>query len=332
MPGRWLQQRGECAQGTGRSCARRGDGSIASSLARRGTATSRPRSAREERSKYGARTSTAALPSSAARRARGGRRSSLVRGVVCGAQLRSLADRAGIPPRTHPSGCRGAGFESGDAIRTSPSATPSSRLRAGRLRRIRAAIESRHAGVRHHAARRDQPGPGSWSTSTTARRLRSSTLVRRHLDVDIGRRGHAACRRRSPTGPRSNDYRDRDLRSCSAHGGLPVLLSSLTTGSPLASKGCTARTTPALELRGLTKRYDDGTLALEDFDLEVPAGAFFGLLGPNGAGKTTLISAVCNLHPDHLGRGLVFGEPHRLAAARAAGSGWPSRTSTSTAS
>ncbi|MDQ3644609.1 MAG: ABC transporter ATP-binding protein, partial [Actinomycetota bacterium] len=42
---------------------------------------------------------------------------------------------------------------------------------------------------------------------------------------------------------------------------------------------------PALELRGLTKRYDDGTLAVENFDLEVPAGAFFGLLGPNGAGK-----------------------------------------------
>ena len=52
---------------------------------------------------------------------------------------------------------------------------------------------------------------------------------------------------------------------------------------------------PALELRGLTKRYDDGTLALDALDLEVPAGSFFGLLGPNGAGKTTLISAVCNL-------------------------------------
>ena len=46
-------------------------------------------------------------------------------------------------------------------------------------------------------------------------------------------------------------------------------------------------TPPALELRGLTKRYDDGTLALESLDLEIPAGSFFGLLGPNGAGKTT---------------------------------------------
>ena len=67
---------------------------------------------------------------------------------------------------------------------------------------------------------------------------------------------------------------------------------------------------PALELRGLTKRYDDGTLALEDFDLKIPAGAFFGLLGPNGAGKTTLISAVCNLLRVTDGEVLVFGEPH----------------------
>ena len=74
--------------------------------------------------------------------------------------------------------------------------------------------------------------------------------------------------------------------------------------------------TPALELRGLTKRYDDGTLALEDFDLKIPAGAFFGLLGPNGAGKTTLISAVCNLLRITDGEVLVFGEPHDTLEAR----------------
>jgi ABC-2 type transport system ATP-binding protein len=74
--------------------------------------------------------------------------------------------------------------------------------------------------------------------------------------------------------------------------------------------------TPALELRGLTKRYDDGTLAVEDFDLRIPAGAFFGLLGPNGAGKTTLISAVCNLLRITDGEVLVFGEPHDTLEAR----------------
>jgi ABC-2 type transport system ATP-binding protein len=75
-------------------------------------------------------------------------------------------------------------------------------------------------------------------------------------------------------------------------------------------------TAPALELRGLTKRYDDGTLALEGFDLTVPAGAFFGLLGPNGAGKTTLISAVCNLIRVTGGEVLVFGEPAHTLPAR----------------
>src|SRR5919112_655329 len=73
---------------------------------------------------------------------------------------------------------------------------------------------------------------------------------------------------------------------------------------------------PALETRGLTKHYDDGTVALDSFDLNVPAGAFFGLLGPNGAGKTTLISAVCNLIRITDGDVLVFGEPADSLLAR----------------
>jgi ABC-2 type transport system ATP-binding protein len=73
---------------------------------------------------------------------------------------------------------------------------------------------------------------------------------------------------------------------------------------------------PALKLTGLTKRYDNGFLALEDFDLEIPDGAFFGLLGPNGAGKTTLISAVCNLIRVTGGDIEVFGERHDSLSAR----------------
>jgi ABC-2 type transport system ATP-binding protein len=73
---------------------------------------------------------------------------------------------------------------------------------------------------------------------------------------------------------------------------------------------------PALELTGLTKRYDDGLLALEEFDLTVESGSFFGLLGPNGAGKTTLISAVCNLLRITAGEIRVFGEPHDSLGAR----------------
>ncbi len=73
---------------------------------------------------------------------------------------------------------------------------------------------------------------------------------------------------------------------------------------------------PALALRGLTKRYDDGLLALDAFDLELPDGEFFGLLGPNGAGKTTLISAVCNLIRVTAGDIRVFGHDHRSLEAR----------------
>src|SRR3954464_3955550 len=74
--------------------------------------------------------------------------------------------------------------------------------------------------------------------------------------------------------------------------------------------------TPALELERLTKRYDDGLLALDAVDLVVPAGEFFGLLGPNGAGKTTLISAVCNLIRTPAGEALGFGRRHDSTEAR----------------
>ncbi|HEX8066564.1 MAG TPA: ABC transporter ATP-binding protein [Thermoleophilaceae bacterium] len=73
---------------------------------------------------------------------------------------------------------------------------------------------------------------------------------------------------------------------------------------------------PALEVKALTKRYDDGTVALQDFELTIPEGTFFGLLGPNGAGKTTLISAVCNLIRVTSGDVLVFGRPADCLQAR----------------
>jgi ABC-2 type transport system ATP-binding protein len=89
-------------------------------------------------------------------------------------------------------------------------------------------------------------------------------------------------------------------------------------GGPSSFEGVFQGHSLALELRGLTKRYDDGTLALEDFDLKIPAGSFFGLLGPNGAGKTTAISAICNLIRVTAGELLVFGEPADSLLAR----GW----------
>ena len=45
---------------------------------------------------------------------------------------------------------------------------------------------------------------------------------------------------------------------------------------------------PAVELRGLQKRFGD-TVAVAGLDLRVERGTVLALLGPNGAGKTTTI-------------------------------------------
>lgn len=60
----------------------------------------------------------------------------------------------------------------------------------------------------------------------------------------------------------------------------------------------TARIT-ALELRGLTKRFD--RLAVDALDLTVYEGEFYALLGANGAGKTTTLRMVAGLLPPDSG-------------------------------
>ena len=45
---------------------------------------------------------------------------------------------------------------------------------------------------------------------------------------------------------------------------------------------------PAIEARGLTKRYGN-LLAVDNIDFNVGDGEIFGFLGPNGAGKTTTV-------------------------------------------
>ena len=55
-----------------------------------------------------------------------------------------------------------------------------------------------------------------------------------------------------------------------------------------------------LNIRNLTKKYGSLT-AVNELNLEIPKGEFFGLLGPNGAGKSTTIRMISTLTPSTSG-------------------------------
>ena len=50
-----------------------------------------------------------------------------------------------------------------------------------------------------------------------------------------------------------------------------------------------------LELDGLTRRFGETVVALDQLSFDVPAGQVFGFLGPNGAGKTTAMRAILGI-------------------------------------
>ena len=65
--------------------------------------------------------------------------------------------------------------------------------------------------------------------------------------------------------------------------------------------------TDMLSITGLSKKYNDGQVALENVSFDAKEGEILALLGPNGAGKTTLISAVCGLVVPSAGQVTVGG-------------------------
>src|ERR1700726_96054 len=52
----------------------------------------------------------------------------------------------------------------------------------------------------------------------------------------------------------------------------------------------------AVRLRGVTKRYDSGVMALGPLDLDVRKGEFVSLLGPSGCGKSTALRLIAGLN------------------------------------
>jgi ABC-2 type transport system ATP-binding protein len=63
----------------------------------------------------------------------------------------------------------------------------------------------------------------------------------------------------------------------------------------------------AIETNGLTKRYGDDILAVDDLDLTVESGEIFGFLGPNGAGKSTTIDVIMDYVRPTAGSATVLG-------------------------
>ena len=81
-----------------------------------------------------------------------------------------------------------------------------------------------------------------------------------------------------------------------------------TTEDEVAGSAVEDDATPAVEVRGLTKVYDDDVLAVDGIDFSVQDGDFCVIIGPSGCGKsTTLHSIVGKVEPTD-GRVFIDGE------------------------
>src|SRR5512133_113255 len=68
------------------------------------------------------------------------------------------------------------------------------------------------------------------------------------------------------------------------------------------------RTSPALAVHGLSKRFGD-RVAFQNVSFEIGQGEVFGFLGPNGAGKTTTVRTLGTLIAPTSGSATVAGLP-----------------------
>ncbi|HET9680750.1 MAG TPA: ATP-binding cassette domain-containing protein, partial [Candidatus Limnocylindrales bacterium] len=102
-------------------------------------------------------------------------------------------------------------------------------------------------------------------------------------------------------------------------------MATLTAARPPSSEASSAGAPPAVELRGVVKRFDaevgrrvarivdaargapDAVVAVAGLDLEIRDGEFFSMLGPSGSGKTTTLRMIAGFERPTEGRILLHG-------------------------
>jgi NitT/TauT family transport system ATP-binding protein len=104
-------------------------------------------------------------------------------------------------------------------------------------------------------------------------------------------------RRRNPRGDQNDQNGHNDRMGCVERSGDPP----------------SAAMAPAIELRGVTKRFltPSGAIhtALRDLDMAVEPGEFCAVVGPTGCGKSTTLALISGLEPASEGEVDVFGKP-----------------------
>ena len=104
-----------------------------------------------------------------------------------------------------------------------------------------------------------------------------------------------------------------DLR----HG--PLMANTVSVLAPKAAANETGEAKrPLIRIDGVSKTYQNGTVALADVKLDIRSGEFLSLLGPSGCGKSTLLRMIAGLGAPSSGvidwtqaRYDVSGEPER---------------------
>ena len=71
--------------------------------------------------------------------------------------------------------------------------------------------------------------------------------------------------------------------------------------------------TGVVDIRGVSKEFKGGTVALQDIDLQIEQGEFVSLIGPSGCGKSTLLRVIGDLIEPSRGIVTVNGKSARQA-------------------